>query len=34
MDSEISTLLRQIPLFAGFDEDALQRLGARSVLRA
>ena len=33
MQSDIHTLLRQIPLFAGFGGDVLQRLGARSVLR-
>jgi CRP/FNR family transcriptional regulator len=33
MQSDIHTLLRQIPLFAGFGDDALQRLGARSLVR-
>ena len=33
MHSELHTLLKQIPLFAGFADEVLQRLGARSLLR-
>jgi CRP/FNR family transcriptional regulator len=33
MPTEVHTLLTQIPLFAGFGDDALQRLAARSLLR-
>ena len=33
MHTDIYTLLTQIPLFAGFGDDALQRLAARSLLR-
>ena len=33
MHSDVHTLLKQIPLFAGFGDDALQRLAARSLLR-
>jgi CRP-like cAMP-binding protein len=33
MQSELHTLLKQIPLFAVFGDDALQRIGARSLLR-
>ena len=33
MHTDILALLKQIPIFAGFGEDALQRLAARSLLR-
>ena len=33
MHPDILTLLAQIPLFAGFGDEALKRLGARSIVR-
>jgi CRP/FNR family cyclic AMP-dependent transcriptional regulator len=33
MHSDLHTLLEQVPLFAGFGDDALQRLASRSLLR-
>ena len=33
MHSDLHTLLEQVPLFAGFGDDALHRLASRSLLR-